>query len=120
MSGIKLIEYGDEKFKALNTMDKLFILEEAEQTIYENKMALQRQLARIQELQYILNEKQIVELEEKKKRRDEVPPPIQVTFVPDNTKERERKRRRADAEGARQRAEEAGLIRETKRSKFNK
>lgn len=114
-SAIKLVEYDDEKFRGLKSVDKLLLLEEAQQTNYENSMALQRQLARIYALQHKVNEKRIEELEQAG-RRDREEPPIQITCVLDKKKDRKRKE-----EEARQRAREAGLgVTPIKRQKFNK
>ena len=92
-NGIKLIEYDDAAFRRLQTSDKLILLADAEQTNYENKMKLERQLARIQKLQYEVNEKRIEELEPREPEQEREP--INVSFVPD--KEKERRKRENEA-----------------------
>ena len=103
-NGIKLIEYDDASFRKLQTSEKLILLADAEQTNYENKMKLERQLARIQKLQYETNEKRISELESQEQVRE----PINVTFVPDKEKER---RKREDEARSRAREIEVDMAR---------
>lgn len=103
-NGIKLIEYDDASFRKLQTSEKLILLADAEQTNYENKMKLERQLARIQKLQYETNEKRISELESQEPVRE----PINVTFVPDKEKER---RKREDEARSRAREIEIDMAR---------